>query len=1452
MDNPFQGIIEKQPDTAVLDLPPDSIEKNPFADISPEEVNPFSAVDKSEEGLLPLPKILRASTDKLLQQKNEFIQSRLKHVSGPPEFQEEMRRQFENQWNLGLNPIMNALGAMISPTLLLAGGEQAAFASIIRQSVKPIVTLASGLAGFTVADKLIHVNRSANTLIKLKLLPEDAAPWLQDAVNLGDFGLKAGAIGIIGGIPELYRQRADLKGFDFDAAAKAIEKQGVDKPPEVVKAAKDIVEELVKDHQGEALQAEKIRKPPSYNLKKAVERGDYRTIIRASNIAFPAELAKNFAPEEIKKIQFLFAQEGIPLDSKVSELKQQFPNLNIENDADLIRKAIDQTGKVLKKAESETKDSDWTKELENYKLQEEDRAKNPELYEPIQDQEIQINGIKEDIARATPIENVEKFKELETNLNNAKELMKRGFDEKYIDKMPADTMQQIVDQKLNPEEVSILPSGELKVIKPGETLADIRKESGYIGDAQYKANLETNLKQYESIQNPTPEDLKYIKETKAKIIELSGNPLDVQPTMPTAPLRSNIEQTDIPAMTALKHGLSPEVQKVMFDNAADAETKLFKQEKAGRVLIPVVKSAESEIQDPALRGALYAGRKKVSYLGSQFADWIKESAKSIWEGIEVEYEPTLAKFPQLKDDLRTGIVTLGRKGREQGELALGGIFGNLNNFKEDQVLNIIGIQKFLSEKMKGLEVARGLTEETLQKGLAEALKNASPETISAVEKYHKLMTAIAQDLINREKLSPDELTTNYFPSIVLKYLPEWWDDSAAFLPKRLREPYGAYLKKKIGSKNDVAISKEALLWHVTSVLMDNAIDDWAVEQLGKYDKFGLSEEQLKNLGPIKPDQPITIGDRKFKGFQYKPGRQVYPAQMTNPSVLNKALEGDLSAQDWLASIGPKGGAAVRQGAVLGRYNKVYLLPVEIYDRFAKLKAPYVDNPFLQIAMPATRMWKRVTLDFAGIPFQVNNFYGDFENLWRTAPGAAMEMSTSLRILKNLRHPDTLSPWEQHVLKVAQDKDVLGAGFVQEYAHISPGMTPKGILERLERLSSLREGILRLAMLSFQMKRTEVGLPIVAPEFKANIQGLDKLSSAAYVARNFTVDYLAIPDFYKQYVRGFAAPFITFYHLNAKNWAKYIKNDPTGYVAKFIIPRVGLWYYNNTEDRKKVEERLPDYWRFRPPHVILKTEDLNKDGIPDKALIWSMQTPSDMAISLIGLDRLGDKVTQIRQGKMTAKDAALQQLADLGLGTPRTVGNLLNPMIQFIQGVSSNRDMRTNQPVVPTELADVRDSIKVKYWARYFVEKMLTPFGQYLKDQRGTENTNLLISGPLDVMRALGFYEVNLSNTDAKVQMDKNRRARGDYANYMYKIEQRYLEGKDFSDIIRDAALNGITLSDKNIYGRIGSTNVQIDKIKGQMREAKDPLLRRRLELELMGLTQQRVEENRKTVPKGAR
>ena len=127
-----------------------------------------------------------------------------------------------------------------------------------------------------------------------------------------------------------------------------------------------ITNEKVVDENGKEIKEipeKKERKAPVYDVKKALDRLDYRTLILSGKVAFPESLRGNFAPEEIKNVKMLF-QGDQPFDVFVKELKANHPYLGIEDDADMIRKAIKQVGKKLESIEKS--DDEYAAEQAEY------------------------------------------------------------------------------------------------------------------------------------------------------------------------------------------------------------------------------------------------------------------------------------------------------------------------------------------------------------------------------------------------------------------------------------------------------------------------------------------------------------------------------------------------------------------------------------------------------------------------------------------------------------------------------------------------------------------------------------------------------------------------------------------------------------------------------------------------------------------------------------------------------------------------------------------------------------------------------------------------------------------------------------------------------------------------------------------------------------------------------
>jgi hypothetical protein len=142
----------------------------------------------------------------------------------------------------------------------------------------------------------------------------------------------------------------------------------------------------------------------------------------------------------------------------------------------------------------------------------------------------------------------------------------------------------------------------------------------------------------------------------------------------------------------------------------------------------------------------------------------------------------------------------------------------------------------------------------------------------------------------------------------------------------------------------------------------------------------------------------------------------------------------------------------------------------------------------------------------------------------------------------------------------------------------------------------------------------------------------------------------------------------------------------------------------------------------------------------------------MAASWLGLDATGKIMSDFYAKRLTAKEAAREFVTEIGNGWREESGSLLNPMIQFFNGLNANEDPFTHRKIMPDAVhkefkKDAFNKYARKYWLSYLGEKVVTPIAQFSRTRRGTEPTtspvwDWLKNGPLNVQRALGFYTVD--------------------------------------------------------------------------------------------------------------
>jgi hypothetical protein len=328
-----------------------------------------------------------------------------------------------------------------------------------------------------------------------------------------------------------------------------------------------------------------------------------------------------------------------------------------------------------------------------------------------------------------------------------------------------------------------------------------------------------------------------------------------------------------------------------------------------------------------------------------------------------------------------------------------------------------------------------------------------------------------------------------------------------------------------------------------------------------------------------------------------------------------------------------------------------------------------------------------------------------------------------------------------------------------------------------------------------------------------------------------------PEFRNE-IRGWLFPFATFWFKNFGNYAHRVRHHPMEMTLKNVVPYAAMSLWNWTMF-PECEESLGDWWKF-VPHIC--TGYMTEEG---KHIVIAVQTPVDMAASMVGLDRLPDRIARVAQGKETIDEAALGQLQDTFLGIPREAWKLLNPFAKVIEGVLRNKDPFTGRQIVPDGTqgrhnlwGDTREhwpqTAKGKeLMAAFIMRTILTPYAQYVRTSRLSEEgeswKKFLFYGPLDIRRAAGIREVDFRGAERADWYEDRYEVEGLMLEKLYAIEDVYLSFKRGELTQDEYSAQRVKILDRpgrgpnaqQLVSLIRSNRVRVLVLKDQLRAAED-------------------------------
>lgn len=700
-----------------------------------------------------------------------------------------------------------------------------------------------------------------------------------------------------------------------------------------------------------------------------------------------------------------------------------------------------------------------------------------------------------------------------------------------------------------------------------------------------------------------------------------------------------------------------------------------------------------------------------------------------------EYEREVKDNPRLVDDLR---LFQGERRRAFSEAAkdLDGVVGSLKS-REDYTLfsRIVELRDMISRIRSEQKVQDAISLDEAQNALENLNRKATAEVLEAVDRHFQIVDAVGNEKVSRGWMSEEAKREDYFRHRVLLY------DQRGVVggPRRIRPPG----KEKAAKGSELAIERDyirVMYSYLAEHRYKKALEDFIDTQAGKLDRTAEVKAILGEDFQIRPGQIVEVNGRRIKGFQFDPGNQVYPEISIKDSAINKAIKKGLDELgipiDELEAV--KAGEAVteqlRRGLAIGRKKPTYALDLNVANRLEKFSGPAVDSDLITILNRLTSKWKGLTINFAGMTFQVMNITGDIANIARADLGSLTYLPRAARELLS-KKPDA-----KLLVKLGEELEVLNSGFVSSEVEgllqtrefnrfLSPAkrafLSPALVSDRLLSFFNYRENIPRLALFLKNVQRLEGGeeallealrrvpegerlLP-TAEQFRAReplktaevkTEGLPPMRAAAKAAREIPVDYGKFTPDENRFLRGLVLPFYSWTKQNTVGWVKFTAQNPGKMTGLALAPWAVMEAWNNTRF-PEVEDGLKEYLRERP-HII--TGFIDENG---KHIVLDLGAlPASAAAGVLGLQAVPGRISAVMREKITLTEAGKKVLRDVAKAPGKNVLDLLSPLIKVPFELIANKNFFTGSKIVPARKEGTPEAELLR--TRHAVESLFRP------------------------------------------------------------------------------------------------------------------------------------------------
>lgn len=819
-----------------------------------------------------------------------------------------------------------------------------------------------------------------------------------------------------------------------------------------------------------------------------------------------------------------------------------------------------------------------------------------------------------------------------------------------------------------------------------------------------------------------------------------------------------------------------------------------------------------------------------------------ESFKDLGQRIEsiFEFEPKLKKFPQTWFDFSQMQGYPVKASRESTALLASTLEPLSTKAEYDIFRKMVILQDFKEELEGGAKLINGLSISKVNKALAQQAGKAGPNILEAVERHHKMVQIIGEDLVKRGYLGEEQLRDKYFRHQVIRFLDEN-TPADVYAKEGVKAPFRTYALPRKGEGVNVDTDYISVMHKlITKVKVDNTVDDFIRVQADRMDvlKTLPDEARLQLFGEgglPHPGMQYELGTKTYRAFRYLPRNMTIKPETTMEKIITDALESNLNATEIAEKFKPL--------EVAGNLRQIYLVPDEVHDSLVRFSQPYREGKYFDLIKHPVRFWKRLTLTTAGLPWQMANLVGGMEALFREGDFAAIaNIPKAIKMIgfddetKGIlkKALDNQLMMSKSAVKPAQD-DFLVKFLDSPERYKAMAMKP---LDMYDRLSNMMQNGPKFAKYMADTARIQAGKPVQTKSFKPDIEGLLADQKAVRLAKLTVVDMSANSPAFNTFFKDAMFPFMSFFYHNAKGWGKYATRAPADLLTKFGGLYAGMQYWNYQVD-PALERSLPEWQRYQP-HILTGWKD--EEG---KHISISFESTGQLAAKWLAADKLMHRIGEVAVGDLSIQDATEMQLKDMLHAPLEQTLSMVNPLLNAMRGIATNtkKPAEGGGKIVPERLEGTWQGSQLQ--AKYLLDNLVTPLSKWIRTEAKLEAepvnplARFLRYGPLDVERAFGVHGTDMMQAERGLRFTRSQDAtvlnNQNYAN----IEDAWVKSNvtnDYDHFDKSLAENEgkITLpAGKSISEYLKSPRVSLKILRERFKASRDPMERERLKQEIM-------------------